>query len=75
MRKKNNIDDLLITIDGILSTSETVSINFNDKKATYEMGHCFLPNFVLVTLLLLIFVTIFHYFIKHRSKQKDTLSC
>lgn len=42
MRKKNNIDDLIITNDGILNTSETVSINVNDKRATYEMGHSFL---------------------------------
>ena len=42
MRKKNNIDDLIITNDGILNTSETVSINVNDKRATYEMCHSFL---------------------------------
>lgn len=60
---KSIADDLIITCDKIIVTSETVPINLNEKHATYEMKTFYiLSAFLLITILLLIIVSVYCFY-------------
>ena len=60
---KSIADDLVITCDKIIATSETVPINLNEKHATYEMKTFYiLSAFLLITILLLIIASVYCFY-------------
>ena len=66
------MDDSKTTCDEIIE--ETVSTNFNEKKATCKTQNFYiLLAFLLITIALLIAVSIYCYLIKYRVKQKHLL--
>ena len=77
---KSIADDILTSCDEIIDMVakswqlETVSINSNHKKATYEIGYYVLYSILFVTIVLLEIAIFLYYFIKHWSKRrKNTL--
>ena len=62
------MDDSVITCDGIIE--ETVTANFNERKATCKTQNLdILLVFLLITIALLIAVSIYCYLIRYKAKQ------
>ena len=71
--EKSIIDGLVTICDEILDTSETMSINSNDKKGTYKMDYYIVHTFLFVTIVTILALIIVTICIKHLSKAKELL--
>ena len=73
------MDHSAITCNKIIESyheeTKSISINFNEKKATCKSQHFYiLLTFLLITIVFLIAFSIYCYLIKYRSKQKSFIT-
>ena len=72
------IDDLMITCDEVIEScdeeTKTIPKNLNEKNVTCKTQSFYiLLNYLLITIVLLMAVSIYCYLIKHQAKQKHLL--